>query len=319
MPALSTKNILDGSYFEKLEKYMLDQFVLRDAFRSIKAYAAYYIFQKSDNNGIYIADDFINKIVYPLNEKSVKYAADKFNELAQRYFNGKNLYYSVIPDKSHYLKTDHPKIDFDKMCGILSQNIKGMTYIDISCILTLGDYYKTDIHWRQERLPAVAKHLLEVMGSDFSSEYAENKLYPFYGGYWGQSAINLAPETLVYLTNDIINSAQVYFNDLKLSGKIYYPEKFNGMDPYDVYLDGAKPLITLTNTKATNDRELIVFRDSFGSSLAPLLISGYSKITLIDLRYISSNVLEQYVDIENVDDVLFIYNSQILNNNYMLK
>jgi hypothetical protein len=91
------------------------------------------------------------------------------------------------------------------------------------------------------------------------------------------------------------------------------------MDPYDVYLDGAKPLISLTNTKATSGKELIIFRDSFGSSLAPLLLCGYSKITLIDLRYVSSDALERYMDFENTDDVLFIYNSQILNNSYMLK
>lgn len=185
LPKLSAQSVFDGSYFEKLEKYILDQFVLRDAFRSVKAYAAYYLFQKYDNNDIYIVDGSINKIVYPLNEKSVEHAAKRFNELAQRYFSGKNIYYSVIPDKSHYINTNHPKLDLEKVCGILEQHLEGLTYIDISESLTYIDYYKTDIHWRQEKLPAVAKLLLEGMGREFIGGYIENELFPFYGGYWG--------------------------------------------------------------------------------------------------------------------------------------
>ena len=40
------------------------------------------------------------------------------------------------------------------------------------------------------------------------------------------------------------------------------------------------------NENSFNDKELIIFRDSFASSLTPLLIKYYSKITLIDNRYI---------------------------------
>ena len=66
------------------------------------------------------------------------------------------------------------------------------------------------------------------------------------------------------------------------------------------------------------DRELIVFRDSFGSSLIPLLVSSYSKITVIDTRYISPKILDNYIDINN-QDVLFIYNVSVINNSYSLK
>ena len=58
--------------------------------------------------------------------------------------------------------------------------------------------------------------------------------------------------------------------------------------------------------------ELVVFRDSFGSSLAPLLAGSYRKITLIDLRYISSDLLESYVRFQE-QDVLFLYSALIWN------
>lgn len=61
-----------------------------------------------------------------------------------------------------------------------------------------------------------------------------------------------------------------------------------------------------------------MFRDSFGSSLAPLFIEGYKKITLVDIRYMHPNMLEQFIEFNN-QDVLFIYSTSVLNNSEMLK
>ena len=60
-------------------------------------------------------------------------------------------------------------------------------------------------------------------------------------------------------------------------------------------------------------RKLVIFRDSFASSLAPLLLDAYSEITLVDLRYFHPAMLGQLVDF-NGADVLFIYSSALFNN-----
>ena len=69
-------------------------------------------------------------------------------------------------------------------------------------------------------------------------------------------------------------------------------------------------VLTIENHSALQKRELVVFRDSFGSSLVPLLLEGYSKITVVDIRYISPQILGEYVDFTNCD-VLFIFNTLI--------
>ena len=83
-----------------------------------------------------------------------------------------------------------------------------------------------------------------------------------------------------------------------------------------MFLSGATPLITIENPQSNSNKELLLFRDSFGSSLAPLLAYNYSKITLIDLRYISEKLLDEYIDFKN-QDVLFIYNTLVLNQGIM--
>ena len=46
----------------------------------------------------------------------------------------------------------------------------------------------------------------------------------------------------------------------------------------------------MENPKAETNRELVIFRDSFGSSIAPLFAEGYKKITLLDIRYLNENM-----------------------------
>lgn len=58
----------------------------------------------------------------------------------------------------------------------------------------------------------------------------------------------------------------------------------------------------------------MLFRDSFGSSIAPLFLENYSKITLVDLRYISKDVLENFIEFDK-QDVLFLYSTLVLNQN----
>ena len=109
-----------------------------------------------------------------------------------------------------------------------------------------------------------------------------------------------------------------YNAETELYGPVYDLEKLDGRDPYDVYLSGAVPLLVIENPTAATDRELVIFRDSFASSLAPLLLEGYAKITLIDIRYINSSLIGNYISFSN-QDVLFLYNTLILNSSEMLK
>ena len=62
----------------------------------------------------------------------------------------------------------------------------------------------------------------------------------------------------------------------------------------------------------------MLFRDSFGSSMAPLLLPGYSRITLVDLRYLPADSLGKYLEFHG-QDVLFLYSPGIMNSSYLLK
>ena len=76
-------------------------------------------------------------------------------------------------------------------------------------------------------------------------------------------------------------------------------------------------LITIENQDTKSDKELVIFRDSFASSITPLLTEAYSKITLVDIRYLRSDFLDKFIDF-NHQDILFLYSSLVLNNSETL-
>ena len=116
----------------------------------------------------------------------------------------------------------------------------------------------------------------------------------------------------------MIDSATVFDYETNKTLPIYDLELKDNRDKYDLYLHGAKALLRIDNQMSKTEKELIVFRDSFGSSLIPLLIKDYKTITVIDTRYIQSSILNQFVDFEN-KDVLFLYSPLVLNNSTILK
>ena len=322
-PAVNSESVFSGSFMTDFEKYTLDQFPLRDRFRTLKSVTAFYIFGQKDNNDIYIKDGYASKLEYPMNADSVKYASERFRFVYESYMADKNMniYLSVIPDKNYFIagENGYPSIDYDAFTALMKESMAFSRYIDITDKLELSDYYRTDTHWRQEKITDVAQYLAAEMGVSLSAEYTENCVdVPFYGVYYGQSALPLKPDELCYLDNAILNACTVYDFETDSYIPIYDLEKTNGNDPYEAFLSGSKSLLVIENPNASTDKELILFRDSFGSSIAPLLAEGYAKITIVDIRYISPVMLGQFVTFED-QDVLFLYSVSVLNNSVTIK
>lgn len=316
MPPVS--EIFSKEYSEKFENFMLDTFPLRESFRKINTALRLSVLRQSDVNDIYISGGHLSKYNFPLDESSVKYVAEKINAVRDKYFPTGNVYYSVIPDKNYFLP--HPlRSDFDKMLSVMHENTNAQ-YIDIFTTLTLDSYYKGDTHWRQEAIQTTADTILASMGNKAENiPYTQKLVGDFNGVYASQAAINFS-DTLYCLENEYISSATVESVENGSNLFVYQTEKFKGTDPYDVYLGGAEAVLDIKRPlmEGEEEKHLILFRDSFGSSIAPLFLKSYSHITLLDLRYISSSILSEFVNFEN-SDILFLYNTQILNNGRILK
>lgn len=311
-PEITWQSVASGEFAKKFEEYTTDRFPARESWRSIKAYARLKLLLQSENNNVFVKNGHISKIEYPINTNMLDYSANLFTKIHQKYLQDNKVYFAVIPDKNKYIAD--LKLDYDELEGYMYNQLSFCTPIKVSDLLSADDYYFTDSHWRQDKIVDVAERIASSMGVNLDYEYQKNTLdREFYGVYAGQSALNCEPDTITYLTNDIINGFKVTGADA-----VYDMKKANGKDAYELFLSGNQPLVQIQNPQNTSGKKLVVFRDSFASSLMPILAQGYSEVTLVDIRYVNSQLLDKFVDFSGAD-VLFMYSASLLNNSTAMK
>ena len=320
-PDFDADSVFSGTFMSKFEDYTADRFVFRDFFRGIRSFIVFDVFMQTDKSGIYRSGEvgigefkLPDSVALRLSTERIKKAADSLDGY------GLNISYSIIPDKSVFAERYMPGFDMGLAESVITDVLRGYNYISLANALDGRSFYRTDLHWDQSRIAGVVTALLSGMGRDAPvNKRAVASAGEFAGVYAGQLALPTAPDTMAYY--DIPGLKVSYLNERTLEfepGPVYDMERFAGVDPYDMFLKGPQALIVIENESAP-DRELYLFRDSFGSSLAPLLAESYSKITVIDLRYIHLMLLGQFIEFTPGSDVLFIYSSMILNNPSILQ
>ena len=317
-PELSWETISNGKFMSEFEKYTLDQFPLRDGFRSIKAFTHFYVFGHSDNNDVYLADGYVSKLDYPLSQKAMDKAVKKFTSIYKTYIERSNakIYTAWIPDKNYFLAEEngYPAYDYEELYSYLNDELQFATNIEIQNLLSLEDYYHTDTHWKQESIQDVAQYLGTQMGVELSTDYEAVTLdTPFYGVYYGQLALPVDPDQITYLNHPMFADCTIINHESGKEIPMYNMEKAVGRDPYEMYLSGSLSVITIENPNADTEKELVIFRDSFGSSIAPFFVEEYRKITVLDARYLNETMIGKFVEFTN-QDVLFLYSTGVLNN-----
>ena len=310
-----------ADYFSAWEIYLTDQFLFRDELRFLKSGFAHGVLQQFDVNGYYSEDGSQAQILYPMNEENFVTNIELMEIIRERYFQNSPAYYAVIPDKSYYM--DAPLgLDYGKIHKLFGEALQAKQ-IPLADRLTLADYYATDIHWKQENLQGVYS-ALAMMNPDLPAwNFQTRSAGEFFGVLYGQAAMLARKDQMNYLVGASAQNLRVTLLNLGGDGtvteseaKLYDVEAFAGDDAYDLYLGGENPMIRIVNPDAATEKKLILFRDSFGRSIAPLLAEGYSEIVLVDLRWIRSMALPLFADYLAADestDVLFLYSAQVLN------
>ena len=336
IPKLSTDAFLSGKYAEQFEKYVTDQFPFREKLRSLKAIYSTELLGRQDRNGIYEKNGYLCAAEYPMNEDSLIRAAGIFRQIYDTHLQNTDteVYFSVIPDKNYFLaENTHLKMDYAAFFDSIYGKTGFMKRIPIEDRLEITDYYRTDSHWKQEEITELAAFLIEEMQEDDSgmkenvipkkemsqSEYEITALErPFYGVYYGQAALPVKADKLQYCTNQILEKCAVYDYERGKEIPLYDMEKAAGRDMYELFAGGNSSLVTIQSPLAASEEELIVFGDSFCRSLVPLLTEHYRRITIYDIRYLSSAYMGNYLTFTN-QDILFLYSTSVLNNSITLK
>lgn len=320
-PEVTLASLANGKFGSSFEDYALDHLAFRDAFLDLRSLSGKYLFGNLDDNGIVEKEGSLIHLERK-NENSVEYAAQVFERVWNKYLKDTDckVYLSIIPDKAYFLQDDHLAVmDYDAFLSDVCRRMDYAKYIDITHTLSLEDYYHTDPHWKQENLEKAVQALAQGMDISLASDYQQYcALENFTGTYAGQSALPAAKDALNVLYNPEMDDWHVYSYEKGKQIPVYNEQDVKGLDPYNVFLSGNTGLLKIENPHGQKGRRLVVFKDSFGSSLLPLLLDGYEEAYIVDLRSLPSFQVGRYITFTD-QDVLFLYSTSVLNNSNTLK
>ena len=278
----------------------------------------------------FMVGEGVYRLEKELDEKSIDRAIGKFKTFAEDYCGeAERVFLALIPSKNGYLNAENGHLNEAEFAILQSVYDKwGRNFIDLSVCLDLEDYYRTDPHWRQECLGNVLMELgaaleFETDTTDWAytpltENWTSEVLTENYIGVYGAEVENPVPETMTVLHHPDMEGYIVRNGETGEEMPLYDTAKLSDRDPYELFVGGPLSLVTIENPNAGNDRHLVVVRDSFGSALLPLLAQSYSRVTAVDIRYMMPNLVGNFVDFADAD-VLFLYNSTVLNNSITLK
>lgn len=337
-PEVTGRSVLSGTFFDAFESYTDDQFVMRESARRLKALFRYGVLLKKENHGIYLLGDSLIKREDRYKQEILYKNLEAWNRISQDVLEGASFYYALIPDKNYY--GDAPKLDYlafdEAVSKTLAPNFKKISYLP-----KIEDYYRTDLHLRQEAVYPFARSIADATGAkiDESEHYTLGDIGEFYGAYAGQSALTTTPDRLIIAESDVTRSAEVtvFAGEKSTKVPVYDLRRLDDVDRYSIYLGGPEAAIKVVNLRSgdgsasrslseipsetssdtpsntPSKKTLVIFRDSFASAIVPYLISGYETIYLIDLRYMNSAAISA-LGIGEADDVLFLYSYTSLGN-----
>ena len=88
---------------------------------------------------------------------------------------------------------------------------------------------------------------------------------------------------------------------------LYVRDFLETKDKYSGFTGRNVPVVTI-ETDVDTDRSLLIIKDSYAHSLVPFLSKHYSKITMLDIRYINTDI-SRIVKLDEYQQVIFMYNA----------
>ncbi|MBQ7200232.1 MAG: hypothetical protein IJS24_02535 [Eubacterium sp.] len=224
----------------------------------------------------------------------------------------KDIKVMLIPSPASVLKDDLPmfaRIYDDEPYFEAAKSVFGEDFIDVREAFADDSpylYFRTDHHWTHLGAYEAYKVFEESMGRTpipYDSFNYKKVSDSFYGTMFSRALDNGA-------VPDSIEIPEVPGNPIVKAGEdeipLYDMEKLDEKDHYAIYFGGNYPVVTIKNPHRSEEKKLLVFKDSFANSFVPLLINEYSEITMIDPRY-ETRPMTMVMNTYKPDDVLVLF------------
>lgn len=317
-PEFSVERLLNGKYMSDMEAYVADQFFIRDKWINLKVLEDLAL-GKRESNGVYIGKKgYLMEIPSSPDKKALDKNLDAIRNFSLAHEDVRTVM-TLVPNAAFIYDHLVPKYapvrnQAEDVVYVQEKVGDSLNYVDLTETMRAHKeepiYYKTDHHWTT----LGAKYAFDTLyGSLGIEDPAENyEIYPvthsFQGTLASKSGFDKEKDTIeIYIPQGVSNKCVVsYADDQRKSASVYQSAALKTKDKYEVFFGGNQSRIDIS-MPVEQDKNLLIFKDSYANCFIPFLIPYYRNITVIDPRYYYEDV-ERLISDNNITDILFLYN-----------
>lgn len=319
MPILSLKSYIDTSFSSDYEKYINDQFFLRDNWIDLKSRIEYLLGKRENNDIIFGKENYLFKKFTTFNDEMLENNLNSIITFTNNY--NKEVDFFIIPNS--YAIYDEltprylPLVDQLSLINSINSYLSSKSNDHINTINVAEEllknkddyiYYKTDHHWTSYGAYLAYLKYMDYLGLEIVdiNNLEKITINNFLGTYYNRSKYFKAD-------SDFITYYNILDLYIKIDGKeqlsLMDLDKFKGSDKYSAFLWGNNGLTKVINENISEERKgssILIFKDSYANSFIQFLSYNYEIIDIIDLRYFKESI-RNFMKDKNYNEILIMY------------
>lgn len=309
------------SYMDDIETYLSDHLAGRELW-VVASNRMERLAGKQEINGVYTAENRMIQVFREYDEETVNRSLDALNGFAAK-FPDVPMYFMLAPTSQEIYSSTMPSYG-----GYLSEKAfiegcygKTENLTPIDCLSYLSGhrdeyiYYRTDHHWTSlgaYYAYAAAARQLGYSAYGLNSFNIETASSSFRGTLFSRTLDSgVTPDSIDYyhLASNEPTVKMTVFDGREQTeyDSLYVRDYLEVKDKYSSFTGSNAPLITI-ETDADNGKSLLLIKDSYAHSLVPFLSKHYSKITMVDMRYINVGLDYFSINVNDYSQVLLSFN-----------
>lgn len=299
-----TAELVRGDSSKKVDKFLEDHFPGRSFFIALNSYYLRLTGRNADQSVVWGRNsrlfDAAAEPDFEQTDKNVG-AIDAFAEA-----NGLQTVFVNVPTSAVVVTEDLPAVHLEYHDAEIIDRVREKSSADVPDLIEMYSsredrgklFYRTDHHWTMDGAYLCYEMLCEKLGTEpVSKDEFTVSSFDFYGSFYRKAGLWLTePDELQIWRSPKLDAMKVTIgsgDSAVVHEGVYDEEKLvpGEVDRYAAYLYSNNAVTVIENPDG-NGRTLMIVKDSFGNSIAPLLAMNYSTVVMIDTRYYSPAVVK---------------------------
>ncbi len=312
--AISVSDFPSGGMGTEIEKYLADQFPLRDGWITVKTLTER-LSGKTQISGVYfgkggyLIDAFTSydKQQLAANTEALARLSEALGERSIP------MQVMLVPTAAQILSGRLPAYapSLDQKALLDYVKARGLDTVNVFDILSEHKdeyiYYKTDHHYTSLGAYYCYAAWMQAQGKTvqpLSAWQSQRLCDNFRGTAYNKVNYPFAPYDTVTAYYKTLTHTVSYNGGSYVTDSIYERKYLSGKDQYAVFLNSNQ---STTVVSGSGEGRLLILKDSYANCFSQFVIDDYEETHLIDLRFFKGSVTD-YIEENGITQVLVLYN-----------